>query len=117
MSYSLSVVEREIDTYAEDRGHEQDREDYEDRCIAECIDTLRAGFLNTPDARCQNTGRATYRQQIDEAINPDVDIPAMLDLIRRAAKGEDISDEADSLVLSLAQQYVELNRDSFLRND
>ena len=47
---------------------------------------------------------------------PDVHIAQMLELVRRAANGEDISDDAGDLVLELSTKCVNDNLETFLRD-
>lgn len=117
MTYALNAVERDIDRYAEDRGREQEREDYEDRCIADCKDDLRHLFLHRPDERHHKFSSYTSRQLVDETMDTDKHIPALLEMIRRAALGEDISDDAGDFVLEVCNKCVDGNRETFLRND
>ena len=102
--------------WADRLGMEQAHQEWEERALADCKCDLRHSFLHNPDVKHHQFSSYTVRQLVDEAMDPDKHYPMLLELIRRAALGEDISDDAGDLVLELANKCVDSQRETFLRD-
>ena len=102
--------------YLHQLEQEEAHKEWEERSKKECISDLQHHFLTDPERKHYQFSTYTMRQLVDEAMDPDVHIPQMLELIRRAANGEDISGDAGDLVLELSTKCVSDNLETFLRD-